>query len=93
MKGFTSLCKKLRQIILKSQVVKRSLTNKHHELRILRLYIHTIHALSPKGQQASQIFLRDAHILPQLLSYEEYYRQVVSPSPSDCSLSQMLLIL
>jgi hypothetical protein len=26
------------------------------------------------GAEASQIFLRDAHALPKLLSYEDYYR-------------------
>jgi hypothetical protein len=41
------------------------------------------------------VFFQDAHVLPKWLSYEEYCRQVINPSPSDCILSQvgMLLIL
>jgi hypothetical protein len=31
--------------------------------------------------------------LPKLLSYEKYYRQMVSPSPSDRSLSQVYVFL
>jgi hypothetical protein len=39
--------------------------------------IHTYHSrFIPKGVAgASQIFLRDAHVLPKLLSYEEYCRR------------------
>jgi hypothetical protein len=39
-------------------------------------YIHNTHALSPKGvAEASQIFLRDTHDLPELLCFEEYCRR------------------
>jgi hypothetical protein len=38
-------------------------------------YIHTTHALFPNGEEASQIFLRDTHVLLKLLSYEEYCRR------------------
>jgi hypothetical protein len=38
------------------------------------VYIHTYHSrfISKGVTEASQIFFRDAHILPKLLSYEEY---------------------
>jgi hypothetical protein len=38
--------------------------------------MHIYHSLFiPEGvAEASQIFLRDAHVLPKLLSYEEYCR-------------------
>jgi hypothetical protein len=42
--------------------------------------------------EASQKFLRDVDILPKLFNYEHYIYlqwQVVSPSTSDCSLSQV----
>jgi hypothetical protein len=40
-------------------------------------YIHTYHShFIPEGvAEASQIFLRDAHVLPKLLSYDEYCRR------------------
>jgi hypothetical protein len=43
--------------------------------------IHTYHSrLIPEGvTEASQIFLRDAHVLPKLISYEEYCRRDSSP--------------
>jgi hypothetical protein len=39
---------------------------------ILSTYVHTYHSrFIPKGiAEASQIFLRDAHVLPKLFSYE-----------------------
>jgi hypothetical protein len=38
--------------------------------------IHTTHALSPKGvAEVSQILLRDTHVLPKLVSYEEHCRR------------------
>jgi hypothetical protein len=42
------------------------------------LYIHTYHSsFIPEGvAKASQIFLRDVHVLPKLFSFEEYYRRV-----------------
>jgi hypothetical protein len=50
-------------------------------------YIHTYYLrYIPEGvAEASQIFIRDAHVLPKLLSYEEYWRLdkvVISPSPT-----------
>jgi hypothetical protein len=46
-------------------------------LQILFTYIHTYQSrFSPEGiAKASQIFLRDVHVLPKLLSYLEYYRR------------------
>jgi hypothetical protein len=40
-------------------------------------YIHTYHSrFIPEGvAEASQILLRDAHVLQKLLSNEEYYRR------------------
>jgi hypothetical protein len=40
-------------------------------------YIHTYHSrFIPEGvEEASQIFLREAHVLPKLLSYEKYCRR------------------
>jgi hypothetical protein len=36
---------------------------------------------TPEGvAEASQIFLRDAHVLPKSLSYEEYYTRTTSIS-------------
>jgi hypothetical protein len=39
-----------------------------------RLYIHTYHSrfISEGVAEGSQILLQDAHVLPKLLSYEEY---------------------
>jgi hypothetical protein len=46
-------------------------------LTTISFYIHirTYHSrLIPEGvAEASQIFLRDAHVLPKLLSYKEYF--------------------
>jgi hypothetical protein len=55
---------------------------------LIRL-IHAYHSrLIPKGvAEASQIFLQDAHVLPKWLRYE------VSPSSSDCYLSQVGVLL
>jgi hypothetical protein len=41
---------------------------------ILHNMYHTYHSrFIPEGvAEASQIFLRDAHVLPKLVSYEEY---------------------
>jgi hypothetical protein len=41
------------------------------------LYIHTYHSrFIPEGRaEVSQIFLRDTHDLPKLVSYEEHYRR------------------
>jgi hypothetical protein len=41
------------------------------------VYIHTYHSrFIPKGVvEASQILLRDAHVLPKLFSYEKYCRR------------------
>jgi hypothetical protein len=52
--------------------------------------IHTYHLrFIPEGVvEVSQIFLRDSHVLPKLVSYEKHCT-VVSPSPSYCSLSQV----
>jgi hypothetical protein len=41
-----------------------------YDINIMYINIHTTHALSPKAAEASQIFLRDAHVLPKLFSYE-----------------------
>jgi hypothetical protein len=40
-----------------------------------KLYIHTYHSrFIPEGiAEVSQIFLRDTHVLPKLVSYEEHY--------------------
>jgi hypothetical protein len=40
-------------------------------------YIHTYHSrFIPEGvAETSQIFLRDAHVLPTLVSYEEHCRR------------------
>jgi hypothetical protein len=40
-------------------------------------YIHTYHSrfITERIAEVSQIFLRDAHVLPKLLSYEEYCRR------------------
>jgi hypothetical protein len=40
-------------------------------------YIHKYHSrfIPEEVAQASQILLRDAHVLPKLLSYEEYCRR------------------
>jgi hypothetical protein len=40
-------------------------------------YIHTHHSrFIPEGvAEVSQIFLRDTHVLPKLVSYEEHYRR------------------
>jgi hypothetical protein len=42
-----------------------------------QLHIHTYHSrFIPKGvAEASQIFLRDTHVLPKLVSYEEQCRR------------------
>jgi hypothetical protein len=39
--------------------------------------IHTYHSrfIPERVAEASQIFLRDAHVLPKLLSYKEYCRR------------------
>jgi hypothetical protein len=44
----------------------------HLQFDIGAYYIHTYHSrFIPEGvAEASQIFLRDAHVLPQLFSYE-----------------------
>jgi hypothetical protein len=44
--------------------------------KTLNIYIHTYHSrFFPEGvAEAFQIFLRDAHVLPKLLSYEKYCR-------------------
>jgi hypothetical protein len=55
-------------------------------LRSRTVLTHKKKALSPKVE-VSQIFLRDTHVLPKLVSYEEHCRQVVSLSPSYCSQS------
>jgi hypothetical protein len=41
-------------------------------------YIHTYHSrFIPEGvAEVSQIFLRDIHVLPKLVSYEEHCRQM-----------------
>jgi hypothetical protein len=41
------------------------------------MYIHTYHSrFIPEGvAEVSQIFLRDTHVLPKLVSYEEHYRR------------------
>jgi hypothetical protein len=46
-------------------------------LELSKLYIHTYRSrFIPEGAaEASQIFLRDAHVLPKLLTYEEYFRR------------------
>jgi hypothetical protein len=46
------------------------------ELLLSDTYIHTYHSrFIPPIAEASQIFLRDAHVLPKLLIYEESYRR------------------
>jgi hypothetical protein len=39
-------------------------------------FIHTYRTrfIPEELAKASQVFLRDAHVFPKLLSYEEYYR-------------------
>jgi hypothetical protein len=41
------------------------------------LYIHTYHSrfIPEKVAEVSQIFLRDTHVLPKLVSYEEHCRR------------------
>jgi hypothetical protein len=49
---------------------------------------HTyIHALSPKGSETFQIFLRETHILPKLLMRNTENLKGGKPSPSDISSS------
>jgi hypothetical protein len=45
-----------------------------HALRTSLLYIHTYHSrFIPEGvAEVSQIFPRDTHVLPKLVSYEEH---------------------
>jgi hypothetical protein len=49
----------------------------HIALKIIKIYIHTNHSrFNPKWvSEASQILLRDAYVLPKLLSCEEYCRR------------------
>jgi hypothetical protein len=44
---------------------------------LVRLYIHTYHSrFIPEGvAEISQIFLRDTHVLPRLVSYEEHCKR------------------
>jgi hypothetical protein len=46
-------------------------------LEVSDLYIHTYHSrFIPEGvAELSQIFLRDTHVLPKLVSYEEHCRR------------------
>jgi hypothetical protein len=45
--------------------------------RFASAYIHTFHSrFIPEGvAEVSQIFLRDTHVSPKLVSYEEHYRR------------------
>jgi hypothetical protein len=52
------------------------------------LYIH-----AQRGSKGISDILRDAHVLTKLLSYAEYWKQVVSPLLSDRSLCQVLVLL
>jgi hypothetical protein len=42
-----------------------------------KTYVHTYHSrfIPEMVAEASQIFFQDAHVLPKLLSYEEYCRR------------------
>jgi hypothetical protein len=53
------------------------LTHKHLMLTELLSYIHTYHSrFIPEGvAEVSQIFLRDTHLLPKLVNYEEHCRR------------------
>jgi hypothetical protein len=44
---------------------------------MVRLYIHTYHPrFIPEGvAEASQIFLRDTHVIPKLVSYEKHSKR------------------
>jgi hypothetical protein len=46
------------------------------QVSFLEKYIHTYHSrFIPEGvAEVSQIFLRDTHVLPKLVSYEEHCR-------------------
>jgi hypothetical protein len=48
-----------------------------HSEGVAETSIHSFHSrlISEGLEEVSQIFLRDTHILPKLLSYEEYYRR------------------
>jgi hypothetical protein len=61
-----------------------------HFFNVSIIIIHTYHScfITEGVAEASQTFLKDAHVLPNLLSYEEYCTQV-SPSPSNRNLSQV----
>jgi hypothetical protein len=55
-------------------------------------YIYIPLTLYPRmGAEASQVILRDAQVLPILLSYEEYCRRDVVVSPSSSVWSQSIL--
>jgi hypothetical protein len=62
-----------------SNCYSRSYEN--HLLNILTTYIHTYHShfIAEGVAEVSQIFLRDTHILPKLVSYEEHCRRVGMP--------------
>jgi hypothetical protein len=40
-----------------------------HKENVCNFYLHTTDALSPKVAEASQIYLRDAHVLPTTTTY------------------------
>jgi hypothetical protein len=58
-------------------------------------HIHTYHPrFIPKGvAEASQIFLRDAHVLPNRLGMRNTVHMQVSPLLSDRTLSQVSVLL
>jgi hypothetical protein len=43
----------------------------------IKIYIHTYHSrfISEAVAEVTQIFLRDTHVLPKLVSYEEHCRR------------------
>jgi hypothetical protein len=57
----------------RSKIMAKNERHKFYQIK----YIHTYHSrFIPEGvSEASQIYLRDAHVLPKLFSYEEYNRR------------------
>jgi hypothetical protein len=39
------------------------------------VHTHTTHTIPEGAAEASQTFLRDTHVLPKLVSYEEYCKR------------------